>query len=536
MFHTNNKRGETMPKTSILKGFAIAAAVGLMMLPTLADAQQSVLRVRPFGDLKAIDPIVNSDYMARNHGYMVYDTLFAMDEKLAIKPQMVETYTTSPDGLTWTFVLRDGLKFHNGAPVTAGDVVASLQRWGQRDGLGQQLFANTASLAAADPKTVVLTLKNPWGLVLDALGKPSSNVPFIMPARVAALPATESLTDPVGSGPFIMKKDEWVPGSKVVYVKNPDYKPRADATSGMAGAKQAGVDRVEWLYMPDSQSALNALQAGEIDIFEEMPPDMLELVAKNQKIKVMPQDTLATQVVFRMNSLQPPFDNPKVRQAIRYMVDQTTFLRAYVDDPKLYTDCPSFYMCTSPYFTDAGWVKQDLARARTLIKESGYKGEPVVVLHGTEAGITNTFSSVAEQLMRDIGLKVEPQAMDWGTLTARRTSKKPMNEGGWSLFISAPTGADMMDPLGHLGLRSNCDKAWFGWPCDEQIEKLRADFAVAPTLEQRKEIAKAIQLRAEETVPYVPLGQLSLVRGVSTKLSDIPAAAVPVYWNIKKAN
>ncbi len=525
-----------MTRKSMLKGLGLAAAVGLMLLPTLGHAQSSVLRVRPFGDLKAIDPIVNSDYMARNHGYMVYDTLFAMDEKLAIKPQMVETFQTSADGLTWTFVLRDGLKFHDGAAVTAADVVASLQRWGQRDGLGQQLFANTADIKASDDKTVVLTLKNQWGLVLDALGKPSSNVPFIMPARIARLPSTESLTDPVGSGPFIMKKDEWVPGSKVVYVKNPDYKPRAEATSGMAGAKQAGVDRVEWLYMPDAQSALNALQAGEIDIFEEMPPDMLELVAKNPKIKVQPQDTLATQVVFRMNSTQPPFDNPKVRQAIRYMVDQSVFLGAYVDDPKLYKDCPSFYMCGSPYYTDAGWVKQDLAKAKALLREAGYKGEPVVVLHGTEAGITNTFSSVAEQLMRDIGLKVEPQAMDWGTLTARRTSKKAMNEGGWSLFISAPTGADMMDPLGHLGLRSNCDKAWFGWPCDDQIEKLRAEFAVTPSLEKRQEIAKAIQLRAEETVPYVPLGQLSLVRGVSARLSDIPAAAVPVYWNIKKAN
>ncbi|MGQ3031378.1 MAG: ABC transporter substrate-binding protein, partial [Ferrovibrionaceae bacterium] len=363
-----------MTRRSMLKGMALALAAGLLLSPAMGHAQPSVLRVRPFGDLKAIDPIVNSDYMARNHGYMVYDTLFAMDETLAIKPQMVDSFQTSADGLTWTFVLRDGLKFHDGAPVTATDVVASLQRWGQRDGLGQQLVANTADLKATDERTIVLTLKNQWGLVLDALGKPSSNVPFIMPARIARLPATESLTDPVGSGPFIMKKDEWVPGSKVVYVRNPDYKPRADATSGMAGAKQAGVDRVEWLYMPDAQSALNALQAGEIDIFEEMPPDMLELVARNPKIRVQPQDTLATQVVFRMNSLQPPFDNPKVRQAIRYMVDQSVFLAAYVDDPKLYKDCPSFYMCGSPYYTDAGWVKQDLAKARALLKEAGYKG------------------------------------------------------------------------------------------------------------------------------------------------------------------
>jgi peptide/nickel transport system substrate-binding protein len=359
-------------------------------------------------------------------------------------------------------------------------------------------------------------------------------VPFIMPERIAKTPATTPITDPTGSGPFIMKKDEWVPGSKIVYVKNPGYLPRKDEPSGLAGAKRANVDRVEWLYMPDPQSAINAVQAGELDIFEEVPADMLKGLAGAKNVKVAPQDSLGVQAVFRMNTTQPPFDNPKVRQAVLSMIDQETFLRAAVDDPKLYKVCSSFYMCGSPYYTAAGWPRPDMAKARQLIKESGYKGEPVVVLHGNE-GLTNVLSLVAEQVMRDAGLKVDAQNMDWGTLTARRTSRNPPAQGGWSLFISAPTGADMMDPLGHLALRSNCDKAWFGWPCDEQIEKLRDQFAVAPDLAKRKEIAAAVQARALETVPYVPLGQMSLVRAYSAKLSGVLNAAVPVYWNIRKA-
>ncbi len=504
------------------------------LLGAMAAAQaQGVLRVRPFGDLKGIDPIVNSDYMARNHGYMVYDTLFALDEKLQIKPQMLERHTVSADGLTYTFVLRDGLKFSDGGNVTSADVVPSLQRWGARDGLGQQLMARTAELVAVDAKTVRLKLKEPWGLVLDALGKPSSNVPFIMPERIAKTPATTAITDATGSGPFIMKKDEWVPGAKIVYVKSPTYVPRKDEPSGLAGAKRAGVDRVEWLNIPDPQTAINAIQNGELDLFEEVPADMLGGLAKNTKIKILPQDSLGVQAVFRMNVTQPPFDNPKVRQAVLAMVDQETFMRAAVDDPKLYKVCNSFYMCSSPYYTAANWPKPDLNKAKQLLKDSGYKGEPVVVLHGNE-GLTNVLSLVAEQMMRDIGMKVDAQAMDWGTLTARRTSKNPPAQGGWSLFISAPTGADMMDPLGHLGLRSNCEKAWFGWPCDAEIEKLRDQFAVADG-PRRVEIARAVQVRALETLPYVPLGQLSLVRAHSAKLSGILNAAVPVYWNIKKA-
>ena len=224
------------------KRSALLVAVALSVLSTSALAQ-SVLRVRPFGDLKGIDPITNSDYMARNHGYMVYDTLFAMDETLQIRPQMLQAHTVSTDGLTYTFTLRDGLKFHDGADVNSADVVASLARWGVRDGLGQQLAARTAELVAVDPKTVRLKLKEPWGLVLDALGKPSSNVPFIMPARIAATPATANITDPTGSGPFIMKRDEWVPGSKVVYVKNPAYVPRSAEASGLAVGKRAPFDR-----------------------------------------------------------------------------------------------------------------------------------------------------------------------------------------------------------------------------------------------------------------------------------------------------
>jgi peptide/nickel transport system substrate-binding protein len=511
----------------------LAALAGALLASASAQAQ-GTLRVRPFGDLKAIDPIVNSDYMARNHGYMVYDTLFAMDEKLQIKPQMLERHSMSADGLTYTFTLRDGLKWHDGGNVTSADVVASLQRWGQRDGMGQLLMARTAELVAVDAKTTRLKLKEPWGLVLDALGKPSSQVPFIMPERIAKTPATQSITDPVGSGPFIMKKEEWVPGSKIVYVKNPAYVPRNEPPSGLAGGKRALVDRVEWLYMPDPQTAANAVRSGELDIFEEVPADMLKDIAKNPNVKIAPQDSLGVQAVFRMNSIQPPFDNPKVRQAVLHMIDQEMFMRAAVDDPKLYTVCASFYMCTSPSYTNAGWPKPDLAKARQMLKDSGYKGEPVVVLHGNE-GLTNVLSLVAEQVMRDVGFKVDAQSMDWGTLTARRTSKNPPSQGGWSLFISAPTGADMMDPLGHNAMRSNCEKAWFGWPCDEQIEKLRGEYANTTDAAKRKEIAKNTQLRALETLPYVPLGQMYLVRAHSAKLSGILNAAIPVYWNIRKA-
>jgi peptide/nickel transport system substrate-binding protein len=506
--------------------FAIASVVAA---PVWA---QSTLKVRPFGDLKTLDPMVTSDYMVRNHGYMVYDTLFSPDEKGVIKPQMVDSFATSPDGLTWTLVLRDALKFHDGTAVTAADVVASLHRWGQLDGLGQQLMAHTASLEAIDPKTIKLTLKDRWGLVLEALGKPSSMVPFIMPERIAKTPSTEAVKDPIGSGPFMMKRDEWSPGSKVVYIKASTYVPRQEPPSGLAGGKVAKFDRVEWTIIPDAQTALNALQAGELDIFEELPPDMITLLKDNAKVGIAKQGAL--QGVMRLNQAVPPFNNVKLRQAILNLVDQDQTLRAYVDDTSLYTNCSSFYMCNSPYFTDAGWPKPDVAKAKQLVKDSGYDGSPIVLLDATETAL-HPQTLVVAQAMRDIGLNVDYQAMDWPTLSTRRASRNPVAQGGWSAFMSGPAAPDMSEPVGHLALRSNCEKAWFGWPCDETIEKLRAEFTMIPDLDGRKVNARSIQLRALETVPYVPVGQFYLVRGYRKDLSGLLSADVPVYWSIGRS-
>ena len=525
-----------MMRNSHLKGLLMAVVIACFAAVATAQvmAGETVLRVRPFADLKTIDPVVGADYMSRNHGYMVYDTLFGMDEKLAIKPQMVEKYTMSKDGLAWEFTLRQGLKFHDGQPVTSADVVASLERWGQKDGLGMKLMEHTASLVAVDKTRVKLTLKEPWGLVLEALGKPSSYVPFILPERIAKTPVTEPIKDPTGSGPFIMKKEEWVPGSKVVYVKNPNYTPRKEKTSGLAGSRKAEVDRVEWQYMPDAQTALRALQNGEIDIFEEMPPDFAGEIRKNSKLRLVPMDSLGVEAMFRMNLVQPPFSNPKIREAIHYMMQQETFLKAFIDDPKFTRTLHSYYIHGSPYYTEAGWPKPDIEKAKQLVKESGYDGTPVVILHATDSASTSAFSSVAAQLMREIGLKVDPQAMDWATLVGRRTSKKPVSEGGWSLFITSPTGVDALDPAQHLGLPSNCDKAWAGWPCDEEIEKYRTEFSMTSDMKKRKEIATNLQLRALKYLPYVVIGQFWNFRAHSAALRDIPSAPVQVYYGIKK--
>ncbi|MBR0652482.1 ABC transporter substrate-binding protein [Roseomonas terrae] len=519
---------------------ALGAALLLGVAAPPAQAQSrgdpNALRIKTFGDLRSIDPFISPEYMARNHGYMVYDTLFALDSRLAVRPQMVERWTTSEDGRTWTFTLREGLNFHDGAPVTSEDVIASLRRWAVRDGLGQQLVALATAMEPVDARSFRIVLREPFGLMLQALSKPSGQPPFIMPARVAATPPATPITDPTGSGPFTLRREDWRVGDRVTYRRNAAYVPRAEAPDGLAGGKRAGIERVEWVYLPDAQTALNALTTGEIDIFEELPPDLFPVVQRNRALRLGPQDSVGVQAIFRMNQAVPPFDNPRLRQAMRLLVDPAHAMPAYMTERNLWRDCRSFYTCTSPYHTEIGWVTPNLDAARRAVAESGYDGTPVVVLDAQDSTISHTFALVSADLLRQVGINVDVQAMDWATLIQRRLSRNPVNQGGWGLFVSAPTGLDGMDPSGHNAMRSACERtALPGWPCDAEMERIRDAFINATNDSQRGEAAQAYHRRATETVPYVPLGQFSLVRGYSARLQGILDSPVPVYWNISKA-
>src|SRR5215813_1005744 len=270
-----------------------AAAAGALLSAGLAIdagpalAQNKVLRYVQNGNLTILDPIWTTAYVTRDHGYMIYDTLFSSDENNAVKPQMVDKYSVSADKLLWTFTLRDGLEWHDGKPVTAADCVPSLNRWMGRDPMGQKLKEFVAELAVVNDKTFTLKLKEPYGLVLDSIGKPSSNTPFMMPKAVAETDPFKQIDSRVGSGPFIYVDAESKPGEKHVYAKNPKYKPRPEPASGLAGGKVAKVDRVEIIEMPDPQQQVNALIANEIDVIEQLPHDLVPILKKDKGVKLV---------------------------------------------------------------------------------------------------------------------------------------------------------------------------------------------------------------------------------------------------------
>ncbi len=528
--------------SSLARGAVTTAiAAGLFAAGTLTTqvAQaQTTLRAVMHSDLKIVDPIFTTAYITRNHGYMIYETLFTTDANGDVKPQMVDKYTISDDKLKWTFTLRDGLVFHDGAPVTSDDVIVSLQRWGSKDATGQKLMSFVKAMTAVDAKTFEISLNSPTGLMLLALGKPSSNVPFIMPKRVAQTPGSEQIKEYVGSGPFVFKVDEWKPGDKAVYVKFDKYKPRDEPPSGLAGGHVAKVDRVEWISMPEQQTAVNALVAGEIDLIEQPRHDLLPTLAKSKDVKIIDQNPLGNQYAFRFNTLHKPFDNPKIRAALYEAFNQEDFLQAVIGDPKYYKVCKAMFICGTPLGSEEGMkdkLESNMNKAKAMLKEAGYDGTPVVLLHSTDLQVLTNLAPVAKSLMERAGFKVDMQSSDWQTVVARRAKKDPPSAGGWNAMLTSWVSADVLNPVSTSFVNASCDKANFGWPCDEKIEKLRDDFARETDPAKQKEIAQAVQNRVVNEFPtHVYLGQWYQPLAHRTNVSGVLEAPAVVLWNIEK--
>jgi len=524
-------------RRQLIRGAAATAAAVTLNAPSVhAQKGRQTLRFIAEADLKILDPVWQTAYITRNHGYLVYDTLFGTDEHHQVKPQMVDRTTLSENGMKYTFTLRDGLRWHDGQPVHSEDCVESLKRWGKRDRFGQLLMAHTAKVTPVDKKTFTLELAERFGPVLEALGKPSSNVPFMMPARIASTPAEEQIRESVGSGPFKFVKEEWDPGKQVVYARNPDYIPRNETPSGSAGGKKAYVDKVIWLYVPDPWTAAEALAAGEVDWWQEPPQDYLPKIEQNPDLQTFLFDPLGTQGWLRPNHLQPPFNNRKAREALLHMMDQVTYLALAIGPPKYYRPCYSVFACGGPYATKTGAepiINHDLTRARQLVRESGYDGKSVVLLHATDRVPMNAAALVTRQRLESIGFNVILKGMDWSTTLSARASKEAPEKGGWNVLHTWWMAADVLSPAVHFGVSGAGPAAWFGWPDVPQLDKLTTDWVRATEPAKRKQIAEEVQKVALREVTYVPWGEWFQPTAFRKNVQGALKFTAPVFWNVK---
>lgn len=520
------------------RGLLAASAVALAA-PAISRAEASrVLKFIPQSDLTVIDPVWSTVYNTRNHGYMVFDTLFGMDGDYRIQPQMVGGVKLEADGKRWELTLRDGLMFHDGTPVLARDCVASIRRWAARDALGAAMMTATDELSAADDKTIVFRLKKPFPRLPYALGKTSTPMCPMMPERLAQTDAFKQVSELVGSGPYRFKADERRSGDRTVYERFAGYKPREGGKPGWtAGPKVAHFDRVEWITIPDEGTAAGALQAGEVDWWELPTDDLLPVLKRAGKIQVEIKDPTGIIGFLKINCLQPPFDNPAVRRALLGAVVQADYMTAIAGtDPKMWRTGVGVFCPGTELATDVGievfTARRDLDRVKAELRAAGYTDQKVAMMVATDTHYRKAMGDVGAEMMRGVGMNVDYQAMDWGTAVVRREKKTPVDQGGWSGLFSTLSGLDLQVPSGHA-FRTEGEKGWFGWASSPKISELRYQWLDAQDLATQKRLAVDIQRQWWIDVPHIPIGQWFQPTAWRDDLTGM-VDGFPIFWGIRR--
>jgi peptide/nickel transport system substrate-binding protein len=511
-------------------------AIPLLATPALAQGTAKTLRFVPQANLSSLDPVWTTATVAINHAYMIYDTLYGVDGAGDCKPQMCAGHEITDNGLTWTFTLRDGLVFHDKEKVKAQDCVVSIKRWAMKDPFGQQLVQTANEITALDDRRFQIRLKKSFQQMPYAFGTRNC---FMMPERMAMTKASEQIKETIGSGPYRFLPDEWVSGARAAYVRNDAYVPRHEKPDYFSGGKVVNFDRVEWVVQPDPSTAATALQKGETDWVELPLIDLCPMLRKSPDILVKVFDPYGWQPILAMNHLYPPFDNVKLRRALLPAIDQHAFVEAIVGEQAELGRAPAGYFTEGqPMATHAGLEvlsgPRDVALAKKLVAESGYKGEPVLMIVPSDQPAINQIAQVTRELFQKLGLTVDYQVMDWGSVLTRRANQNPPAQGGWNAFNTLWGGLTVSNPGSSYPLRGSGKKGWFGWPTDERLESLREAWFDAPDVDAQKAIAAQIQLQAFETVPYIPLGQIFQPTAFRSDIKDIVQAAIPLFWGVRR--
>jgi len=512
-------------------GLLAALLLSIGSAPRAAWAE-NVLRVVPQADLRVLDPHATQATITRIHALMIYDQLYGLDEKLEPQPEMVASEKVSDDKLTYEFTLRPGLVWDNGQKVTTADVLASLPRAAKQDPMLQVMMKRVAALEAVDDNTFRIRLSKPFPYVEAAL---AANGAFILRAEDIQAAGAGVLSTTIGDGPFRFVRGEYIPGAKIVYERNRNYVPRDEPANGQAGGKHVYVDKVEFDIIPDLQTRIAALVKGEVDLLDQLPHDGIQSLRSHSDIEVSVISKLGVQAFMRMNTLFPPFNDVRARQALASVIKQSDYLAAaFTDDSSWWRECFAYLGCGTPNESEAGsepYRTPNYERAKQLLKEAGYNGERVVVLSSHEIPLIGALAEVTADELKKIGVNVELAESDWGTLVVRRAKQEPPERGGWSIFSSSTDVPIIEQPATNILTDTRCDKQNYpGWPCSEKLEAMRTDLIDNPSPAKVTEYNK--ELWAE--LPTILLGQYLQPVAWRKVVSGVPHSLTLAFWNIKK--
>ena len=525
-----------MRRRQFMAGAATLAAGPSLSRPAIAGTNK-VLTFVPTTAPPTYDPLFSPAQASRTLGLMIYETLYTRDMKLNPHPHMVEGHTIEDGGKRWTMKLRPDQWFHDGTPVLARDCVASVRRWFKRDQIGGFIESRLDSLEAPDDRTLVWRLNKPFPFLAAALAKTQPTCP-IMPARLCNDPY-KMAPECVGSGPFRWVADEFVSSVRMVMAKWDRYVPRQEKVEYGWGGYHVKLDRVEWRIIPDAATAASALATGEIDWVENPLPDLLPMLRKAPGVTIKRIDTHGVFPVLRPNFVAGPTINPAVRRAMLAAIHQEDELTGVMGEDREGIRSPvGFFLPGTESASEVGMealrTRKSPEAIKAMLKDGGYGGEKIVMLHPTDPASYDALSQIAEGAFQKVGLNVDVQTMDWGTLTQRRNSQEPMDKGGWSLFPSGFPAVDFGNPVLGAGLRTNGKDAWIGWPDNPRIEALRDQWIDSNEAAERKKLSDDIQRECFDYVPYIPLGQYINAGAWRSNITGQLKGPAPVFWNVEK--
>ena len=490
-------------------------------------AAANTLRYVPYSNLIVLDPVWAISIIGLEHAHMTCDMLYGIDDKYVAQPQMVAGHEMSEEGKRWLFTLRDGLSFHDKEPVRAIDCVASIERWAKKDPFGVRMAALLDEMKPLDDKRFEIRLKRPYAHLLYGLGATTC---FIRPERLARTDIGKQITDSTGSGPFRFLADEFVSGDHAAYAKHEGYVPRQEQPVMWAGGKVAGFDRIEWKFIPDPATAAAALQTGEVDWVERPLFDLVPKLKTAPGVSVTQFDPMGYFGILWLNNAAPPFDNPKLRHALLPALNQQEYMQAVVGDlPDLARTGMGMFTPGSPFASDTGMDiingKRDVALAKKLIAESGYKGEKIVLMT-PEIPEYNAMGEIANAYMQSLGLNVDFQRMDWGTLSARARSKDPAVSAAWSCYCVGWAGLWPANPGSNIPL--------YGAKPNPKMDALRDAWFDAPDLPAQQKVARDMQVVGIEDPPFIPLGQYFIPYAYRTGLQGFVRAPITPLWGVHR--
>ena len=456
--------------------------------------------------IATLDPVWTTASVTDNVARQLWDTLFAWDTRLMTQPSMVERWEASQDLKTLTLTLREGLTFHDGAPITSSDVMASMERWGARSPTGVAYFGLVDRLERVDDRTFRVHFTEPFGLAVNYLARE----PYIMPQRMASTPADERLREWTGSD---------------------GYRSRSEPADGEAGARTVYLDRVEMKELPDASTRVAAVEVGRVHVAHNIPAEFYDRLKESTKARVLLlQPGSKPMTVF--NNAIPPFNHKKARQALAAVINQEEYLRASFGHPDLYTLCPAWFFCGGPWDTDVAqemYDQRDIEKGRRLwqefVQETGWN-QPIILMTNTDYRHHYNMSQVTlKDLQEKLGVQVEYQVTDWATVVTRRAQRE-----GWHIFHTRWSFGGALDPFkaGYLSPR------WFAYYEHPRLEELKRDFVLAADDQQRMQVVEEIQRFLYDEVPVIQHGDSLSVSVTGPKVRGYEAfqGFSVILWNV----